>query len=439
MATKVPADQFERIARKHNFNAYQTAKELGIDQSSTVKRMRRLREALGVEPELEPVPAGAFRDPRNPRRIVPLSEDQRKYRPDWTAQDCINELVRVALIDETRSLTRNYFRVHSDISESTWNRHFGTFLEFKRQADIILSRHAHGIERAIAKHASKDVQRGMNEQKRGYEDKYLRPHGARFQTVLVASDIHDIECDPFWHRCFIDTARRVQPEKIVINGDALDLPEFGKYGVDPREWNVVGRIKWLHAFLEETRTAAPNAEVIYIEGNHEARLIRHLGEATPALKVVLSDLHGFTVPKLLGLDAYEVNYIARMDLTAFTERDIKKELAKNYHVMYDCLMAHHFPEGRRMGIPGFNGHHHSHIVWHDYSPMFGPFEWHQLGAGHIRAASYCAGERWGNGFLLAHVDTKSKRTQMEYVDTSHEHVMIGGRFYQRNAQEKVGD
>jgi hypothetical protein len=29
-------------------------------------------------------------------------------------------------------------------------------------------------------------------------------------------------------------------------GDIFDLPEFGKYGVDPREWDVVGRIKFAH-------------------------------------------------------------------------------------------------------------------------------------------------------------------------------------------------
>lgn len=368
------------------------------------------------------------------RGAVPISENQRKFQPDWTAEDCIAELRRIAQIDETKVISRNYFRVHSDISESTWNRHFGTFHEFKRQAGIVLSRHAHALERDIAKHASKDVQRRMNVEKSGWEDVYLRPSSKRFQTVLVASDIHDIECDPFWRRCFIDTAKRVQPEKIVINGDALDLPEFGKYGVDPREWDVIGRIKWLHAFLEELRLGCPDAEIIYIEGNHEARLIRHLGEATPALKVILSDLHGFTVPKLLGLDAYQVNYIARMDLAAFSERDLKQELAKNYVVMYDCLLAHHFPDGQKLGYPGFNGHHHRYFAWSHYSPQFGSYQWLQLGAGHRRAASYCAGEKWNMGFLLSHVDTHTKSVQMEYIDVR-DHSMIGGRFYQRTVEE----
>ncbi|ATI15714.1 hypothetical protein [Bordetella phage vB_BbrM_PHB04] len=427
MATqKVTQDEFIQAAAKHNYNAYQMAKALGLDHSNVAKRLNRLISSGAIDA------ADVEEAKKANGRKVPLSENERKFHEDWGPQECIDELMRIAKIDETKVVTRNYFRVHSDISESTWNRYFGTFLEFKRQAGIMLSRHAHRMERDIAKHASKDVQRAMNEQKSGWEGAYLRPSGKRFQTVLVASDIHDIECDPFWRVCFLDTARRVQPEKIVINGDALDLPEFGKYGVDPREWDVVGRIRWLHQFLADVRKASPESEIVYIEGNHEFRLLRHLAEATPALKVVLSDLHGFTVPKLLGLDTYEVNYIARMDLAAFTERDVKDELKKNYHIMFDCLLAHHFPEGRQMGYPGFNGHHHKHIVWPFYSPTFGSTEWHQLGCGHQRAASYCAGEKWALGFMLAHVDTHQKHVQFEYVEVR-DFAMIGGKFYQRAA------
>lgn len=426
MPTKVSQDQFLQAAEKYNYNAYRMSRALGLDHSHVAKRLNQyIGAGLIDSAEVDQARKAAGRK-------VPLSEDERKFHEDWGPQECIDELMRIAKIDETKVITRNYFRVHSDISESTWNRHFGTFLEFKRQAGITLSRHAHGLERNIAKHASKDVQRAMNEQKTGWEGKYLRPSGKRFQTVLVASDIHDIECDPFWRQCFIDTARRVQPEKIVINGDALDLPEFGKYGVDPREWDVVGRIKWLHQFLAEVREVSTDSELVYIEGNHEYRLLRHLAEATPALKVVLSDLHGFTVPKLLGLDTYEVNYIARMDLTAFNERDVKAEMTKNYHILYDCLLAHHFPEGRQMGYPGFNGHNHKHIVWPFYSPTFGSTEWHQLGCGHKREASYCAGEKWALGFMLAHVDTHQKNVQFEYVEIR-DFAMIGGKFYRRAA------
>ena len=369
---------------------------------------------------------------------VPLSEDQRKFHEHWTAADCIAELRRIAQIDTTKVITRNYFRVNSDISESTWNRYFGSFLEYKRQAEIIISRHAHRMERDIAKHASVDKMRAMNATKREWEGEYLRPSGRRWQTVAVLNDVHDKECDPFYRRVLIDTVRRVQPEKIIINGDLFDLPEFSKHFQDPRTFSLVDRIKWVHAFLADLRAAAPNSEMTLVEGNHEFRILRHLSEETPAMMVVLADLHDFTVPKLLGLEAFGVNYIARADMTAWTERDIKAQLAKNHITLYDnALLFGHFPEMRNMGIPGASGHHHKHIVWPGYSPIHGPYEWHQVGSGHMRQAGYCAGEKWGNGFLLAHVDTANKHSQFEYIDVSHQGAMVGGAFYERTAGEIV--
>src|SRR6185437_13839606 len=103
----------------------------------------------------------------------------------------------------------------------------------------------------IAKHASVDIMREMNTQKSGWEGKYLKPNNGRWQTILSGSDIHDLECDPFWRMTFIDIAKRVKPEKIVIGGDLFDLSEFGKYTIDPREWDVLGRIKWVHQFLAD--------------------------------------------------------------------------------------------------------------------------------------------------------------------------------------------
>jgi hypothetical protein len=362
---------------------------------------------------------------------IPLSEDVNRQHLDWSKDDCIRELQRIAEENPEQVITRNFFRNNSQISESTWNRYFGTFAEFKKQANIVLSRHAQGLEKHIAKHASKDNQRKMTIEKMSFEGDYLRGFDNRFQTILCGSDIHDVECDPFYREMFLEACKRVQPEKIILNGDIFDLTEFGKYTQDPREYKPIERIKWVHKFLEDIRDNAPNSELTMVEGNHEFRLLRHLTEATPALVTVLSDLHGMTVPDLLGIKKYEINYIARMDLAAFSNGDVNHELRKNYYIAYDCVLFHHFPHGFDMGYPGVNGHHHKHLVKSAYSPIFGTYEWHQLGSGHKREASYTAGEKWGNGFILCHVDTHTKRTQFEYVDTTHDFCIMGGKFYKR--------
>ncbi len=372
------------------------------------------------------------------QRPIPFSQDETKIT-DATKDECIEELWRLVKENPDSIISRNYFRVNSSLAESSWNRFFGTWHEFKRQAGIVLTRHAHRLEMDIAKHASVDIQRDMNREKGQWEGAYRKPSGKRFQSVLVISDLHDVNCDEFVRRVFLETANRLQPEKIVLNGDCFDCPEFSRFTQDPREFQLIERIKWVHAFLSDIREICPDTEIIFIEGNHEARLLKHMAEATQGLKVILSDLHGFTVPKLLGLDRFEVNFIARADLTAWTERDIRQQLRKNYVVLWDSVLFGHFPEQRQMGYPGANGHCHKHIVWAAYNPSFGPFEWHQTGCGHVREASYMAGEGWSNGFLIGHVDTANKRTQFEYVDLSHPHAFVGGKWYERSEDEAVLD
>jgi len=372
---------------------------------------------------------------RNPTSEVPLSEDAGRFMADWGPDECVAELRRIAEKDTEMVVTRNYFRNHSAISESTWNRYFGTFEEFKRQAGIMLSRQQHQLEKQIAKHASVDHYRNLNIDRANYETKYVRDKEGRFKTMLICSDLHDIEIDPFFLRVLIDTAARVQPDIIVLNGDIFDLPEFGKYGVDPREWDVVGRIKFAHEkILKPLRETCPNAQIDFIEGNHEARLLRHLADQSPALRAVLSDLHGWTTSKILGLDEFEINYIAKADLAAFTKKDFEKELAANYKIYFDTFVCHHFPYARDWKMPGVNGHHHRHVVWPAFNPVYGAFEWHQLGCGHKRAASYCEGEKWHMGFDIAHIDTHTRATVHDYVTVT-DFAVAGGKFYYRTPAE----
>lgn len=406
------------------------AKFLGISIKTVRNKAGFLRTLSKNDPSAKKVIM------RSPVNEIPMSEDTSKFMKDWTAEDCIAELHRIAEIDEEKVVSRNYFRNHSKISESTWSRFFGTFEEFKRQAGIKLSRQQHGMERHIAKHASVDHYRSMTIERADWSDKYLRPNTNRFKTILACSDLHDIEVDPFYLRVLIDTARRVQPDVISLVGDIFDLAEFGKYSVDPREWDVVGKIRFAHDYiLGPLREACPNAQIDFIEGNHEARLLRQLADATPALRAVLSDLHGFTVGKLLGLEPFEINYIAKADLASFTKRDFERELANNYKVYYDTVVCHHFPQGRNMGLPGVSGHHHRHDVWSAFSPIYGPYEWHQMGAGHKRSASYCEGERWHNGFTLINIDTETKATNFDYVAVT-DFAVSGGKWYLRDSSEQ---
>lgn len=369
------------------------------------------------------------------RPEIPFSEDKRKQKYSASAQDCIDDLQRVANLDLEKVVSRNFYRVTGRFSESVWNRFFGTFEEFKRQAGLKLTRQVHNLEKQIAKHASVSHYRQLSHERQNYGELYERKNSKRFKVQLIGTDFHDLEVDPFALRVFIDTAKRIQPDIITLGGDTRDLPEFGKFTIDPRDWNVVGRIKFvIDKIHKPLREACPEAQIDEIEGNHEYRLMRHLADSTPAMKAVLSDLHGMTVRKLLGLDEHEINYIAKGDLAAYTSRDILREVGRNYKIYHGAVLVHHFPEGRALGIPGCCGHHHKFQAWPLTSGVFGAYNFYQLGAMHRRAATYTDGEKWSTGFMIAHIDTETKSTCFEYVDIR-DHCVVGGKYYYRLADE----
>lgn len=346
----------------------------------------------------------------------------------------IRDIQRVSDLNEHGNVTRSSYREHGSYSSYEIEMAFGNFTEAKRQAGVMLTRPQAQLQGQIAKHVSFDEIRKLNIDRQDYGEMYLKPTGKRFQTILVASDLHDKDLDPFVRRVLVDTIARAQPDILALGGDVFDLPEFGKYSVDPREWDVVGRIKAVHDFLEEVREVAPDMQIDLIEGNHEYRLLRHMAEATPALRAVLSDLHGMTVGSLLGLDKFEVRYIARGDLAAWTKGNINAEIKKNYEVYFDSFIVDHFPDGIRRGLSGVNGHHHKFEARSFYSELRGPCNWFQLGCGHRRAAEYTHGAQWNMGFALVHVDTERHSLVMNYHPIL-DHAEVGGKFYFRGEGE----
>jgi hypothetical protein len=399
------------------------ARAIGVDKRACERRRDRLKEK-GFE-------FAQFKT----AELVPHRVDQSllKFHEDWTPERCKDSLKELQAAYPTKWITSRFYAHTTGVKDTTWNRYFGTFEEFCRQSGMGRIRQLSQLGKQIAKHVSVDHYREAN--KRGeWGEKYIRENSKRFKTILGCNDVHDKDCDPFWRRVFVDTARRVQPDVICINGDLFDLPEFGKYTVDPRTFDVTGRIKWVHEFFADLREVCPDAQIDLIEGNHCFRLVRHMSDASPAMMSLLSDLHGMTVADLFGLPKFQVNYVTKADLSAYRVSDVKAEVARNWRIYYDCVLAHHFPDAARRGLPGWSGHHHSHWSKQFYSPIFGPYEWHQVGCGHRRDATYCNGEAWGNGFILWHVDSATKHTNAEYVPVT-DMAVVGGRYYHRDITE----
>lgn len=357
----------------------------------------------------------------------------------YTKEQVLDDIQYIAAEREGKRVTRDWYRNHTEIPEAVWTHFFGSFPELLRQASLNPSRYQNKVLNQIARHADVDMLRKLDGERKQYAALYPRDNSNRWKTMVACSDLHDHEIDPFYRRVLTETVRIVQPDVVCLDGDIFDCPEFGKYTVDPREWDVVGRLQFGLGIIKDLREAAPNAQMDLIEGNHEARILKHLSESSPAILAVLADMHGMDVRKLFKLDELEVNYVASGDLFAFTDAQLRKETLKNYKVYWESLIAHHFPHGKNMTMPGFNGHHHKHMVYSFYNPQFGSYEWHQMGAGHVRQAPYCDGAKWNNGFLIVHVDTLYKHTMFDYVDVGPTMASAAGNFYYRREDEMYAD
>jgi hypothetical protein len=369
-----------------------------------------------------------------------LSEKQKKFDPNATQDDCVKDLRKVQHLHPTKSISRNFYRVSGKYSDSTWNQFFGTFLEFRRQAGLELTRNQHKLERQIAKHASLDVYREFYAAEvlpyhRKFDLNKSKP--GRFKTVLTGSDFHDEEADPFVLGVFIDTAERLQPNVICLNGDVFDNYEFSRFSQDPRLIRIKDRFEFVkHRIFAPLRAKCPNSQIDLIIGNHEYRILKLLADKTPAVRVLLADVMGLTLSDVFGLDQYQVNLVAKLDLAAFSNPDVKDELKENFEVYYNIYVATHIKDVS-LGLSGTSGHTHRPDLETFTNVPMGKCSWVNTGAIAKCNAEYIEGmDKAQNSFVIAMLDTLKNRVTQNHIMIPDDCALVEGKLYYRT--EKIG-
>jgi hypothetical protein len=109
--------------------------------------------------------------------------------------------------------------------------------------------------------------------------------------------------------------KAAQPTQVVLVGDNADLPELGKYRLSPAYVHTTqATIDRCTILCAELRAAAPDAEIVWLAGNHEERLPNYLLDNaraafglrkgnTPESWPVLS------MPYLCRMDDYDITYV----------------------------------------------------------------------------------------------------------------------------------
>lgn len=371
---------------------------------------------------------------RTETELALLSEKGKKFDENARPEDCILDLRKIQELNPYKTITRNFYRINGSYSDSTWNQFFGTFLEFRRQAGLELSRNQHAIERNIAKHASLDVYRDFfEEQVLPYHNKFdLGDDSGRFKTIIVGSDFHDEMADEFVLSVFIDTCARLQPDVIILNGDVFDNYEFSRFSQDPRQIRIKERFLFVkRRIFAPLRRLCQKSQIDLIIGNHEYRILKILADKTPAIRVILSDVMGLTLADCFGLDEYQINLIAKLDLSAFSIQDMKDEIRQNYKVYYDAFAATHVKD-LRMGLSGTSGHtHRPHTETFNNQPR-GKCSWVTTGSIALTNAEYIETmDQAQNSFLIVTIDTLKKSVIQNHILIPGDIVDIHGKRYIR--------
>lgn len=117
---------------------------------------------------------------------------------------------------------------------------------------------------------------------------------------------------------FIEVCRLYQPDKITILGDFLDMPAQSHFTQEASfARSTQPALNAGYRFLAQMRAAAPDAEIVLIEGNHDKRLQNFVqNNALAAFGLKRADLDDgkldwpvLSIPNLLRLDDLNIRYI----------------------------------------------------------------------------------------------------------------------------------
>lgn len=106
-----------------------------------------------------------------------------------------------------------------------------------------------------------------------------RPRQPRDRVEVIFGDVHGNKHDPLAVKALLADLRLINPDRIFMGGDIIDcggfLAEHHTLGyVAETEDSYIDDCSVGNALLDDIQNAAGNAEIDYLEGNHEWRVER---------------------------------------------------------------------------------------------------------------------------------------------------------------------
>lgn len=251
----------------------------------------------------------------------------------------------------------------------------------------------------------------MNTQPKGVDEM------ANYEKSVFLSDIHFPYEDKEAINVVIAFIRWFKPSFIFLLGDIVDFYALSKFDKDPdRALRIQDEINDAKSFFAHLRLAAPRANIVFFEGNHEARLMKFL-RRNPEV----SGLEVLRLPSLLSMADYNVRFVGAME-------------TYKYHGFYlehgDIVRKHSGYTARGMmekrGVSGISGHTHR-LGTHYTTNEGGDYVWLENGCLCDRKPDYIKSPNWQQGFSVGYFKKNNHRFLVEQVCIVNGKCVYAGR------------
>lgn len=337
------------------------------------------------------------------------------------------------------SASRRRYRELGEYSEELVTYLIGQWEEFKRQAGIEDSLGVKTVKRNISKTL-------RSQQVAEYADRYVKPWEGAYDSLdmlrqrislAIGSDFHSKYLDPFARRVWLSVLGQTSPDGVRFNGDGPDFPQLSRHRQLPGHFalTVQDEIDIWTEFMRQTRAAVgEKADLKWILGNHDIRLITALADSFP----IFASVRNNRFHELFALDELKVGLVARSTFLNPTSKARKVDIAQNWETLNDAAgrpfwtTVHGFllnpsDHMKRFGTFGTNGHLHDECMVSGGSLATGVTRWYQtgcmawpraVGAGYIPGPIEATG--WGMQFILVHLYPHTRQVQVEPISIGEE-------------------
>lgn len=381
---------------------------------------------------------------------------------DGVKRRLIADLQRVSKIPREilgPSSSRDRYRQLGHYSTSLVDFCFGLWAEFQRQAGLKDTLHTKTVQRNISKTArAQDLAAYADQHVLPWNDAYNKLRTDKPFTMMIGGDFHSHFCNPFALRVWHDINRDPQwrPSAVRINGDLVDFPSLSTHRHFPGHFPMTlqDEIDWaVNEVLAKTRKGNPKADIRFIIGNHDVRLVTAMADKGP----MFASLRSNSFAEQFQLDKHQVGLVCRSNFLHLTKAQRKQDIAQNWETLAapDGRMlwttVHGFLTGKdaprkhvqRFMTNGTNGHLHDRQRISAGSYATGVVDWFQTSCmAHPAAvaAGYIQGpiefSAWTCGFLYVTIYPDTGHVSGEFVEVGEDIATFRGRVWKIKQHER---